>query len=278
MTRPRANRDLRMQPSADRPLAIVTGASSGIGEEFAAQLAARGCDLRLAARREDRLRAVAERLRAAHGVRVDVDVVDLADQDALDAWVSAVREARRPPAWLVLNAGFGAHAATLEVPTERLRRMARLNMEAVLVAAREIGADMAAAGAGRIVTVASTAAFQPVPWFGVYAATKAFVLHFSEALAVELRGRVTVTALCPGQTRTEFVGSANMDGRFDRTPSMDAAAVARCGIAAAERGRLVCIPGNLNRVQAFLSAKLPRAFIRFCAGALFRRGAPQQGE
>lgn len=263
---------MRAEPNAGRrPLAIVTGASSGIGAEIAKILARKGCDLRLVARREDRLRALASELTAAHGVDVSFDVVDLSDAAALDVWISAVREARRPPAWLVNNAGFGAHEATIKVPAGRLREMTRLNIEAVLLPSRLIGEDMAAAGGGRIVNVASTAAFQAVPWFGVYAATKAFVLHFSEALAVELRGKVGVTALCPGQTKTEFVGSANMDGRFDRMPAMTAEAVAEIGIAAAEKGKIVCVPGALNRLQTFLSMKLPRAFIRSCSTRLFRR-------
>ncbi len=263
---------MRKEPDGKRrPLAVVTGASSGIGEEIARVLAAKGCDLRLVARREDRLRTLAKELSSQFGVDVVFDVVDLADSAALDVWIAAVREARRPPAWLINNAGFGAHEATLKVPSGRFREMARLNIEAVLMASRLIGEDMAAEGSGRIVNVASTAAFQAVPWFGVYAATKAFVLHFSEALAVELRGRVGVTALCPGQTKTEFVGSANMDGRFDRMPAMTARAVAEIGIAAAEKGKIVCVPGNLNRLQTFLSMKLPRSFIRTCSTKLFRR-------
>jgi short-subunit dehydrogenase len=252
-------------------LAVITGASSGIGAEIAAVLARKGCDLRLVARRGDRLQALAADLAARFGAQSVVDVVDLTVPAAVDAWIADVRAAGRPVAWLVNNAGFGAHAATLEIPSARLREMLRLNVEALVVASREFGADMAARGGGRIVNVASTAAFQPVPWFGAYAATKAFVLSFTEALAIELRGRVTVTAVCPGQTRTEFVGSANMDGRFDRTPSMSAADVAELGIAAAEKGRIVCVTGFFNRFQTFLSRMLPHDFIRWSAAKLFRK-------
>lgn len=259
--------------NAPRPLAVVTGASSGIGAAFAEALAAEGCDLRLVARRGDRLAALAERLSAAHGVAVATDVVDLSDAAALDLWIAAVRGAGRTPTWLVNNAGFGAHAATHDVPAERLRTMLRLNAEAVLVASREIGADMAAAGRGFIVNVASTAAFQPLPWFGVYAATKAFVLHFTEALHMELTGRVVVTALCPGYTRTEFVGSANLDGRFDRAPKLTAEAVAAAGVAAAKRGKAVCIPGAFNRLQVWLTAVFPRGVVRRVAARIFRRSA-----
>jgi uncharacterized protein len=140
-----------------------------------------------------------------------------------------------------------------------------------VVASREIGAAMAEAGRGRIVNVASTAAFQPLPWFGAYAATKSHVLHFTEALAIELRGRVVVTALCPGQTKTEFVGSANMDGRFDRAPAMTAEAVVDAALRASDRGRSLCVPGLLNKVQTFLSMKMPRALVKSTATRLFRR-------
>jgi uncharacterized protein len=208
-----------------RPSAIVTGASSGIGAVFAERLAARGCDVRIVARRGDRLRALADRLHKTYGVDVAYDVADLSEESTLDAWVQSILDSGRPPHWLVNNAGFGAH----------------------------------------------TAAFQPLPWFGAYAATKSHVLHFTEALAIELRGRVVVTALCPGQTKTEFVGSANMDGRFDSAPAMTAEAVVDAALRASDRGRSLCVPGLLNKVQTFLSMKMPRALVKSTATRLFRR-------
>ncbi|HYC77195.1 MAG TPA: SDR family NAD(P)-dependent oxidoreductase [Planctomycetota bacterium] len=253
-----------------RPLAVVTGASSGIGAAFAELLAARGCDLRVVARREDRLAALCAKLARERGVSATYDVADLATEEGLDRWIASVRAGGRTPAWLVNNAGFGAAASTLDVPLDRLRRMLRLNVEAVLVASRELGGDMAKEGGGVIVNVASTAAFQPLPWFGAYAATKAFVLHFSEALHVELRGRVRVVALCPGYTATEFEGTSNLGGRFDRFPRMSAFDVARGALAAADRGAALHVPGLMNKIQTFLSMKAPRTLVRAAATRLFR--------
>jgi uncharacterized protein len=259
--------------SPERPLAVVTGASSGIGEAFAKALAAKGCDLVLVARRKERLDALAASLAAEHGAKAEVHVADLSQPADLDALVDKLRSGRAPR-WLINNAGFGAHAATHDVPVERLRAMLRLNAEAVLVLSREIGAEMAKQGGGYLVNVASTAAFQSLPWFGVYGATKSFVLHLSEALHVELKGRVTVTALCPGYTRTEFVGSANLDGRFDRFPKMRAEDVAAAAIRAAERGCSLCIPGWHNRLQTWASSKFPRSWVLWTSTKLFRRRTP----
>jgi uncharacterized protein len=165
-----------------RPLAVVTGASAGLGAVFARALAARGHDLVIVARRHDRLEALAVELRAA-GAWVAVAPRDLAEAAEVDGLIQDIRSAGRPVALLVNNAGFGRYSAVIGCDSMTIRRMLHVNVEAPMILARELGGDMHKGAGGAIVNVASTASFQPVPHFSVYAATKAAVLCSRSARA-----------------------------------------------------------------------------------------------
>jgi short-subunit dehydrogenase len=190
---------------------VVTGASSGLGAAYAASLAARGHPLLLVARREERLRALARRLAAAHGVEARWAVCDLATAEGRAACRAAVDGAgpQYPPEIVVANAGFGTRGAFAELDREREVDEVQLNCVAVLDLARHTLPALLARGRGALVVVSSAAAFQPVPYTATYAATKVFELHLAEALAEEVRGSgVRVIAVCPGPTDTEFATGA----------------------------------------------------------------------
>jgi short-subunit dehydrogenase len=252
-----------------RPLAVVTGASSGLGASFARALAARGCDLLVVARRRDRLEALAGELRRG-GADVTVARHDLAEAGEVDTLVRGIRDAGRPVALLVNNAGFGRYAACTNLDPETLRRILRVNVEAAMILAREIAADMLAGAGGAILNVASTASFQPVPHFSAYAASKAFVLSLSESMHVELRPKVRVLAVCPGFTKTEFHDVAGgLADHLLRFPAMDPDRVVRIALRALDRGRAVVVPGFLNKAQVLLSKICPRPMVRWSASKLF---------
>jgi short-subunit dehydrogenase len=258
-----------MTDSSSRPLAVVTGASSGLGATFARHLAAAGYDLLIVARRRDRLEQIAAET-SKSGARVDVIARDLGIPEEVEALVREIRQRGRPVALLVNNAGFGQYKAFTGIPLDTLRNMLHVNVEALMILAREIGADMHAGAGGGIINVASTAGFQPLPHFSAYAATKAFVLSLSESMHVELRPRVRVLALCPGFTKTEFHdaagGLANHLARFE---PMDPDDVVRQALRGLERGRAVVIPGLLNKVQVLMSKLSPRPMVRWTASKLF---------
>jgi short-subunit dehydrogenase len=255
--------------------ALITGASSGLGEEFALQLAAEKRPLVLVARREDRLRAVAERARSAGAPEVLIVAADLTRGDAPTDIRQRVDAAKVAVDYLVNNAGFGTHGPFDSAPLDREIEEINLNIAALVALTRLFVPAMVANRSGTIINVASTAAFQPVPWMATYAATKAFVLSFSEALAEELRGGgVTVLALCPGPTRTEFQQVASVENSsFPSFAYMDAATVVRQGIEAARRGKSLKINGMINSVMAQSNRLAPRAIVRKVAGALFRGNA-----
>jgi short-subunit dehydrogenase len=240
-------------------VALITGASSGIGLEIARQLAARGHGLALVARREDRLRALAEELRAQHGVRVEVLPADLADQDACEGIVKDLDEIGLSVDVLVNNAGFGIYSAfAASDPVREYEQLAVL-IGAVVQLDALLLPRMLAAGRGTIINVSSTSAFQPLPGNGTYAACKAFVLFHSEALHHEVKGTgVTVTAVCPGPVKTGFQ-EASEPLFADRMPKAIWATperVARDALRAAEKGKRMVVPGGpvvraffgLNRV------------------------------
>lgn len=233
--------------------ALITGASSGIGREFARQLAAEGHGVTLVARRVERLEALAAELREAHGVRVEVVPADLGDQDACAAVVDEVRALGLEIDVLINNAGFGIYSAFATSDLEREFEQLAVLIGAVVQLDGLVLPQMLARGRGTIVNVASTAGFQPLPGNGTYAACKAFVLMHTEALHEEVRGRgVTVTAVCPGPVRTEFQETSEplfadrLPGFVWSTPER----VARDGLRAARRGKRTIVPGGLP-VRAF---------------------------
>jgi short-subunit dehydrogenase len=253
------------------PRALVTGASSGIGVAFARALKGRGERLVLVARRRDRLEALAAELGEDPS---SVLVADLASPHG--AAHVAAEAARRGFVidLLVNNAGVGHTARFHEEPADRIASMLDLNVRAVVEMTRAFLPAMVERGQGRIVNVASNAAFQPVPFLTVYAATKAFVLSFSEGLATELEGTgVRVQALCPGLTRTEFLEMAETHTQgllVNRMPTMTAEDVVRASLRGLDRGRVRVIPGFSNRALAAAQGLVPRTWVRRVAGALYR--------
>lgn len=251
-------------PAPARPTALVTGASSGIGAAFARLLAARGHDLVLVARREPVLRALAEELASTAGT-VDVLVADLADRGA----ARAVEErARAGVDLLVANAGVATVGRFLDSDVDDDARVLDVNAVSLLRLVHAALGPMRARGSGRVLTVSSVAGFQPGPGTATYAASKAFVTSFSQALHTELRGTgVTVTCLCPGFTRTEMAVGGGVPGRLFLTPER----VAAEGLAAAEAGRALCVPGAAYKLLAGAARLLPRGLVRGVGGRIVER-------
>jgi short-subunit dehydrogenase len=244
-----------------RPIAMVTGASGGIGLELARLLAADGHDLVLVARREDELQRIGAELESAHRIRARSFPDDLSDPAAPDRLSARLQEEGIALDVLINNAGFGVAGALATADERRTREMIDLNVGALTMLTRLVLPGMVARGRGRIMNVASTAAFQPGPYMAVYYATKAYVLSFTEAVAEEVRDSgVTLTALCPGPTRTGFADVAGMESSrlFSSLFVGDAAHVARAGYRAMLRGRRVVVPGALNRLAAFGTRFAPR--------------------
>ena len=243
---------------------LVTGASAGLGEVFARQLAARGDALILTARRRERLEALAAELRERHGVAVDVIEADLAAADGPATLLVAITELGLHVDTLINNAGFGAKGAVADLPIEAQLGQIDVNCRALVALAHGVLPGMIAAKRGRILNLASTAAFQAGPYMAVYYATKAFVLSFSEALHEEVRAQgIHVTALCPGPTRTEFADVAGLnDSKLFGSVASDPSAVVRDGLAALEANRAIEISGAMNMLGAFGERFLPRAWTR----------------
>ena len=246
-------------------VALITGASAGLGVEFARQLSDRGYRLVLAARRKDRLDALVAELGNARAVEID-----LSEPGSTAALMSDLQDAGEQVDILVNNAGFGLRGPFAELDAARQREMIDLNCGALTDLCRAVAPAMLERRSGGILNVASTAAFQPGPWMGVYFATKAYVLSFTEALHEELKPHgVKVSALCPGPTRTEFGEVAGIQslGQFDRL-SMEAWPVVRAGLDGLENNRAVVIPGTTNRIGAWSTRFAPRSFVRRVAGSL----------
>ena len=237
--------------------AVVTGASSGIGAALARQLAERGCALVITARRKERLDRLADELRDAHGVDVDVVALDLgAPGGAGELW-TVVTRGGQPVDILINNAGFGVNKAFTDASWERLATMIQLNMTALV----ELSHRFVEAALERperpahLLNVASIGAYQPVPYFAVYAATKSFVRNFTEALSFELRrSHVHATCLNPGGTRTEFMEVAdNQLKPFAEKTLMSAEDCAAIGVKAMLKGRANVVSGVMNKVSCWLT-------------------------
>jgi short-subunit dehydrogenase len=252
--------------------ALITGASSGLGREFALQLAREKFGLVLVARREDKLSAVAESARKLGAPAATVIAADLAQSGAAATVHRKVTEAGIEIDWLINNAGFGTTGPFERLAPERELEEINLNVTALVALTRMFLPAMVERRRGNIINVASTAAFQAVPWMATYGATKAFVLSFSEALACELRGTgVSVLALCPGPTRTEFQSVAHVDEtKIPSLSFMDSATVVAQAIAAARRGKSLRINGLMNFVLAEVTRFAPRSLTARIAGAMFR--------
>jgi len=246
-------------------VALITGASAGLGVEFARELSKRGYSLVLAARRKERLDLLAAELGNARAVEID-----LGREGAAAELVGNVEAAGETIDLLVNNAGFGLHGRFYKADPKRLRQMIDLNCGALTELCREVLPAMIERRSGGILNVASTAAFQPGPGMAVYFATKAFVLSLSEALHEEAkRFGVKVSALCPGPTRTEFGEVAGFKGtKLIGRLSMDAEPVVRAGLEALDANRAVAITGVVNKAGALSIRFLPRSLVRKLAGAI----------
>ncbi|MCU1497150.1 MAG: ydfG 2 [Acidimicrobiales bacterium] len=253
-------------PGPDRT-ALVTGASSGIGVELARLLAARGHGVTLVARREDRLRALADELAASAGVRTEVIAADLTDAGSREGVVRQLDERALEVDILVNNAGFSTMGPVQGSDPDREVAMVRTDVEAVVHLCSLVIPGMVDRGRGAVLNVASTAAFQPIPGQAGYAASKAFVLSYSRAIGQELRGTgVTVTTLCPGPVETGFAEAAGIgdDQAGEALPKImwvSAPDVARAAVDALDKGRPVVIPGGANRALAQLSHHTPRRLL-----------------
>jgi short-subunit dehydrogenase len=243
--------------------ALVTGASSGIGAAFARLCAERGADVIVTARRAENLEALAKELTAAHGVRVTVIPLDLADPAGAKALFDRTEGAGTRIDIVINNAGGGFHRYFVDSPWEKIRQQIQLNLVTLTELTWLFARAMLARGGGHILNVASIGAYTPSPTYAVYSATKAFVRDMTEAIAHELRDtKVRVCCLCPGGTVTEFHTSAQHDlaGPF-RATFMSAEACAKVGLSALLRGRRNIVSGLVNKLMMQLLRFLPRRMI-----------------
>jgi hypothetical protein len=250
--------------------ALITGASAGIGMALACELAAGGTNLVLTARRRDRLVGLAGELSAKHDIRTLVCVADLAQPLGPQQIFSFTEDKQIAVDLLVNNAGFGTYGEFHRVPLDRLIEMTHVNVTAVVHLTHLFLPGMIARGKGDILIVASTAAFQAVPYITTYAATKVFDLHFAEGLAEEVRRYgVRVCGLCPGSTETEFFQVAGQRNHTRRAPE-SAEKVARVGLAALAAGKSTVISGFANWLGAEAVRMAPRRMVARVAGGMFR--------
>lgn len=258
-----------MPASLSGRTALVTGASAGIGEAFARQLAAQGASLLLVARREDRLRHLANELEQAFGIRAEVCAADLAAPGAVDAVLATAARMRLDIDILVNNAGFAASKGFLGSEWRELHAEMQVMMGVVTEFMYRLAPAMKARGYGRIVNLASLAAFAPTAPSMLYTGIKSFVLNVSEAVDMELKPHgVYVTALCPGFTWSEFhdvQGTRELTNRLPGFLWQDAETVAQAGLDAVMAGQPVCVPGAVNKTLAYTSRLLPES-VRYLLG------------
>lgn len=252
--------------------ALITGASSGIGLELAKVFAQNGYDVVLVARRRERLGALAHELEREHGVRATVFACDLARPGAAERVFAFVERRRIAVDVLVNNAGSMFNGEFADGPLARHFDMLKVDVVVPTTLAYLFLGPMLARGHGRILNVGSMAGFQPVPRLAVYAASKAYLLHWSEALSEELIGTgVSVTTLCPGFTATDILGQAPDVSRLPAFAVGSAEAVAREGYTACMNGQVVQVTGLSNQFAALLIQHQPRWLTRAIGGALARR-------
>ena len=250
--------------------ALITGASAGLGLEYAKLFAADGHDVVLVARRRDRLEALAKELEGKHRVRADVITADLGSADGPRRVLEELRRIGVEVGFLVNNAGFGTSGAFAELDADRELEMIQVNIVSLLTLTRAFLQEMIARKSGRILNVGSTAGFQPGPFMAAYYASKAFVNSFTEALWYELRGTgVTATVSCPGATATEFAAVAgNESSRLFRMGAASPQRVAKEGYRAMMAGRPMVVHGLKNKLAVQALRVSPRAAVRVIAASL----------
>ena len=262
---------------SDRPIerwrgkwALVTGTSAGIGRAFASELAAGGTNVLLVARRRERLEELAAQLTGQGGVRAEIVAADLARADAPEEILNFTRENGIEIELLINNAGFGAYGEFSKVELSRQLEMVNVNISAVIRMTHVFAQPMMERRRGDILILSSTAAFQPVPYMAVYAATKAFDLHFAEALAEEMAPYgIQACAVCPGSTVSEFHSVAREPKRIQRRQET-AEKVARTGLAALAAGRSYVISGAMNYISTHAERLATRKTVARVAGKMFR--------
>jgi hypothetical protein len=247
-----------------REIALVTGASMGIGRELARIFAAEGRDLVLVARSEDKLRSLADELQSAHGITAHVLPADLSDPSAPSDIFASLESKGLALDYLVNNAGFGATGPFAELALEPQMNMLQVNIDALVALTHLALQGMLARKKGRILNIASTAGFQPGPDMAIYYATKAFVIMFSEGIAEEVKDAgVTVTAHCPGATATNFADTAgNAKSILFKLGAAPADKVARHAYRSMMKGKVLAIEGLINWLTAFSVRLSPRALVR----------------
>jgi len=263
-------------PEKSRPVALVTGASSGIGEALAGLFAAAGHDLVLVARSADKLKALAATLAARHGVRVRVEPADLSKPGAAETLAARLKRARVPVGVLVNNAGVLAQGRFAAMAAPSHQQIIDLNISGLTAMLSAFVPAMVARGNGRVLNVASIASFQPVPSLATYAASKAYVLSLTESLSEELRGSgVSITALCPGITATGMLDQAlGANPQVSRIPGFligDVSDVARQGFDACMKRDVICVPGVVNQAAMLASRSTPKWLLRRISGLLGRQ-------
>jgi uncharacterized protein len=254
---------------------LITGASAGLGREFARQLAPRASGLALLARRDDRLEDLRkELLQRAPSLRVSIHTCDLADREARNAALAEIETRHGAIDVLINNAGVGSYGRFPHADWSLIEQMLRVNVEAHSYLVHRLVPGMIARKSGAILNVASGQGFQCLPGYASYAGTKHYVVGFTEGLQMELRGTgVGVTLLCPGQTRTEFFDVAGPGSR-SLLPSfmeMDAAPVVKIALRALERGERVVIPGLKNRLALALGSMSPRGLRHWVLSHRFKQ-------
>ncbi|NLT05565.1 MAG: SDR family oxidoreductase [Solirubrobacterales bacterium] len=261
---------------SDSAVALVTGASSGIGADIARSLAARGHALALVARREDRLAELAAELSGRHGVRAEAIGCDLVTKAGRKRLVDALAERELRVDVLVNNAGFGTAGLFQRLDGARETELVRLNCEVVVDLCGRFVPGMVERGAGAVLNVASTAAFQPLPTQATYSASKAFVLTFTQALRADLHGTgVAATVLCPGPVHTEFGEVAGLEQEAAALPDfvfVPSPEVAEAGVGGLESDKGVVIPGALNKVTAVGGQFTPRRLLLGLGRRVYRLG------
>lgn len=255
----------------NRPVALVTGASVGIGAAFARRLASRGCDLVLVARGAERLEALALELERAHGISVKVLSADLIGPDGIATVEARLADRACPIDLLVNNAGMGTMGKFWDLPVEGETDAIALNVLALVRLTHAALGPMVARDAGGVINISSLSAYQPVPLNATYGATKAFVSSFSNAVREELRGtNVKLMVVAPGFTHTEFQESSFSPTDVPEFAWQSADDVAATAMRAYDRGRTVCITGALNAATAAASSVMPAAVTRRVTGFVTR--------
>lgn len=243
--------------------ALVTGASSGLGVDFARELAALGARLVIVARREDQLKQVQAEIKAKYGVEVVTVALDLAAAGAPQALYDLVRQEKLQVDVLVNNAGFGVYGNELDIAWEKTNQMLQLDIVALTHLTKLFARDMVKRRFGYVLQIASIGAYQPSPTYAAYSAAKAYVLSFGEALNYELRGSgVSCTVLSPGVTATEFLQVAGQKRNwFHNATMMTSVEVARIGIQAMLKRRYSVVAGFMNWLMAFSTRFTPRSML-----------------